>query len=130
MTGEGKSEPNMTGEDRQCDDWKPCPLGLLVQAARGDRAKVSRRKLLRAGGTAAAVLLGGSLGWRAWRSSHQEDGATGTEVVARMTCDEAIPLIPTLVANELPEATRRRVEAHLAHCPHCASLRNDLRPKA
>lgn len=123
----------MTGKDRQCDDWKPCPLGLLVQAARGDRAKVSRRKLLRAGGTAAAVLLGGSLGWRAWRSSRQEiatEGTTGTEVVARMSCDEAIPLIPALVSNELPEGIRRRVEAHLAHCPHCASLRNDLRPKA
>ncbi len=72
--------------------------------------KVCRRNCSSAGGTAAAVLLGGSLGWRAWRSSYQEDGATGTEVVARMTCDEAIPLIPTLVANELLEATRRRVE--------------------
>lgn len=118
----------MSGEERQHDDWKPCPMGLLVQAARGDRAKVSRRKLLRAGGTAAAVFLAGGLGWRKWINAHpQPDGTQDSAVAARiMKCQEAHDLLPSYVKGELTAETQRRMEEHLKRCPHCREERTRL----
>ena len=117
----------MSGEQRQCDDWKPCPMGLLVQAARGDRAKVSRRKLLRAGGTAAALLLGGGLGWRAWINSRPpQDGTQDAAVANRMKCQEAHELLPIYVKGELSAETQQRMVEHLKRCPHCRKERDRL----
>ena len=38
-----------------------------------------------------------------------------------MTCEEAADLIGPYVEDDLPSATRRRVEAHLMGCRDCAS---------
>ena len=38
-----------------------------------------------------------------------------------MTCEQAVDLIGPYVDDDLPSATRRRVEAHLLRCRDCAS---------
>ena len=44
-----------------------------------------------------------------------------------MTCEEAADLIGPYVDDDLPMATRRRVEAHLLHCRDCAADAETLR---
>lgn len=43
-----------------------------------------------------------------------------------MTCDEALELISACLDGELSAGDRRRLEAHLAACPACAELMEEL----
>ena len=105
------------------DTWQPCPEGLFVDTAREERARLSRRRMLRTAGTAATALVTAGAGGLIWRLS---TGSPAGELVqespapeAPITCQECLKLLPELLHDHVALATRARMEQHFAKCRHC-----------
>lgn len=109
----------MKKSDSPSSTWSACPPGLLGEAGRSARTRVSRRRMLRQCGTAAGVFLASGLAWTALR--RDGDGQSATEPLA---CDVVVPLLPDFVAGRLAADIRKQVESHLKTCAHCSA---DLR---
>lgn len=105
------------------DDWQACPKGLLTDAAQGECRRVSRRRMLRTVGTAAAVLASAGLGGLVWRFSTTSpaDGVATTEPSAEipLICDECQKLLPDLLHDHVTATMRLRMERHFVKCRHC-----------
>ncbi len=105
------------------DTWQPCPEGLFVDTAKEERARLSRRQILRTAGTAATVLVTAGAGGLIWRLSTAAPAGVlaqgGTAQNGPMTCQECLKLLPELLHDHVASATRSRMEQHFVKCRHC-----------
>ena len=47
-----------------------------------------------------------------------------------LACTEVVELVTDYLEGALPDAQRRRVDAHLAHCPGCSEYLEQMRTVA
>lgn len=95
--------------------WQAIEPGLLVQFAAREKAKETRRRVIRvAGPTAVVVLAGIWFGLRGFDSTEPNYGGIRCSAVQSKAKDH--------LAGKLDTATNAKITQHLQQCPMCASF--------
>jgi len=108
--------------DKNQEDWTPCRRGevsSLVQALKGRRqAKKVQRRLVVTGALMAVAAVG-----------YYFTGLRPTDQFkyGGIACSEVAQSAQEFVSGDLDDETQQQIDEHLAHCPRCRKLVDDLR---
>ncbi len=104
------------------NDWEPCGEGLLVEAV--DRLKAQRRDRMAAravgvAGTLVILLFVGAIGFQQYQKG--ADNHHGG-----ISCAKVKTSLEAYVAGKLTPELEEQIEIHLAKCPKCQELRDQM----
>ncbi len=109
--------------------WQPCPPGEFERLSERLRRRRQRRRFLRVSLAAAAALAGVGGGGAAYLALTRQSSSVPTQDMdfAGIKCSQVRQVAAAYLRGDLDEETRRRVTAHVAQCPNCNRLLNDMR---
>ncbi len=108
--------PRTDQPDSLPPEWEPCAPGEVARLGKRLRGRKTRRAVLRAtAGTVGAALAAGGF-WLALGRAEREHDYGG------LTCAEVARRGAEYVAGTVPEPLRARIAEHVARCPRCAPL--------
>lgn len=114
---------NHQPEDPRPDDWSPLPAGEVARLGKKLRGRKSRRTFLRGAiATAATVLAAGGGAWLVLgrRSDGQYD-------YGGIVCAEVVRRGKEYMEGKVPEPTKSQITEHVARCPRCGPLFEQMR---
>ncbi len=104
------------------DQWEACPSGELMSLARKLKARRRDRTAARIVGTTGAILLVFFIvGLVAHRMRDFNDNRLGN-----ISCEEVKANLDDYAAGQLDEHLADHIRVHLAECPGCAAIHQDL----
>jgi hypothetical protein len=110
--------------DKTQEDWTPCRQGdvsNLIHALKSRRqAKKVQRRLAVTGALMAVAAVG--YYFAGLRPTDRFD-------YGGIACSEVAQSAQKFVSGDLDDETQQKIEEHLAHCPHCRKLVDDLRKR-
>ena len=114
---------NHQPEDPRPDDWSPLPAGEVALLGKKLRGRKSRRVFLRATvATAASVLATGGGVWlllgRRGDGQYEYGG---------IVCSEVVRQGKDYMEGKVPEPTKSQITEHVARCPRCGPLFEQMR---
>lgn len=118
----------MAEEPRNPDLWEACPPGELSGMVRRVKARRRTRTWPQVAGASLAVLVlvAGGVFVATRLSSPTQEGPAGFDF-GGITCREVQPILPEYLAGTLDEGRARKVRKHVAQCPHCGPMLEEMR---
>lgn len=114
---------NHQAEIPQPDEWSPLPPGEVARLGKKFRLRKSRRVFLRATvATAASVLATGGGVWLLLGRRGDKEYEYGGIV-----CSEVVRQGKDYMEGKVPEPTKSQITEHVARCPRCGPLFEQMR---
>ncbi len=114
---------NQQPEAPRPDEWSPLPEGEVARLGKKLRGRKSRRVFLRATvATAASVVATGGTAWLLL--GRRGDGQYDYGGIA---CSEVVRQGKDYMEGKVPEPTKSQIAEHVAHCPRCGPLFEQMR---
>ena len=106
-------------------DWGDCPRGTLSQGVRAIQRRRRNQEVFRLSAAAVGVFALVVVVGLAVPTFREPAGYNFGDI----TCAETKPLLPVYAAGNLDAQTAAKIDAHLAQCPHCRPMFEEMKAK-